>query len=162
MDKFLCFHLFPFDSVKTVHDRKGNSGNIFQFSFSFHYPSKILDFFTTTSFKITILSQTLLRIPLRSNQPTVEIALIVVLWQIALILQRRVPFKNSTRGPFGLSASLLPCLIIIWKWFPLRTCRTYCDGRADGRADGRIFSCPWKNFSATSGIRTRADQNDLF
>ena len=30
-----------------------------------------------------------------------------------VIPQRRVPFKNSTRGPFGLSASLLLCLIII-------------------------------------------------
>ena len=32
---------------------------------------------------------------------------------LSLIPERRVPFKNSTRGPYGLSASLLPCLTII-------------------------------------------------
>ena len=36
--------------------------------------------------------------------------------------------KNSPRGPFGLSGSLLPYVIFGFLCFPLGTRVTYCDG----------------------------------
>ena len=56
--------------------------------------------------------------------------------------------KNSRRGPFGLSASLLPWVIKNFFSHPRRTYQKiglYCaDGRADGRAG--VFSFCWISF----------------
>ena len=46
----------------------------------------------------------------------------------AVIPQRRVSLKNSSRGPFGLSGSLLPYVISRFFCSPLGTRLTYCGG----------------------------------